>query len=256
MKRSLFIFISVVTIFNGCKHELLDPCKAKQPVTAHFTIYETVDSPWEGWYEGDSTDTVLVSAEFRALEKDAKYTWKIGTGIYHTQTVALDFRNSGLSPYSTIPVTCIVEKEPNKSCFPNDDGKDTFKKNVTVAFESPSVFGTFQAQDPEDPTKTWTFRIFDTIIGTGNYINFDNIPKGIPKGVILDRSRVLGGYKVTVISTNVDGDKSPGRYESFILIRTWLGDDQFDCRYEWKIFNNKWELQQIKTYNFRATKIK
>ncbi|NUM32877.1 MAG: hypothetical protein HUU47_11220 [Bacteroidetes bacterium] len=257
MKTLYFIglFLLIAVAIQCCKDEPTDPCKNAKPVSADFTIYETPSGGgWEGWYDGYYTDTILHSATFKAKEDGAKYTWLIGAGVYDKQSVFLNF--NGVANYESIPVTCIVEKEPNKNCFPNDDGKDTFTKNVTVAHQNPNIFGTFQAKDLDDPNKLWTFSIFDTVVGTSNYIRFDNIPVGIPRDVILNKDKFIQGYKVIVIRARVYQSGGGGRNEGFTLRYIWIGGNQFDCTYEWKIYNSKSELQSTKTYNFKATKIK
>ena len=74
--------------------------------------------------------------------------------------------------------------------------------------------------------------------------------------MIITKDRLLQSYKVFVIRADVDKDRSGGRNEEFTLRLIWVGGNQFDCTYQWKIFNANNELQSNKTYNFRASKIK
>ena len=62
---------------------------------------------------------------FSALTPSATYTWKLGSETITDSTFARRF--SGV-PEGWYEARLIVEAEPNKQCFPNDDGKDTLVK--------------------------------------------------------------------------------------------------------------------------------
>jgi hypothetical protein len=225
---SLVVFAAMV--LNSCRKpctdptnpncENYDPCYNLKPTSAGFKTYLPIPDFvgfWKtaGWVYDVESDTIGVECYFRAEEENAKYTWLIGGGVYHTRTVSIDFRTSNLAPGTRVPVTLIVEKEPNKKCFPNDNGKDTFIKEILVARneinkylpmypETENIndtnFMVFESTDLKDPSKKWQFRYgrhYDTDLRNSIFY-WDNIPNGISSN--LPDSRVLlgpGGIKTS-----------------------------------------------------------
>lgn len=116
--------------------ENYDPCWGKKATSAEFEI---------GSYVGQSsiiingnTDTTIVdtifsynfSVRFTAKEEKAlKYTWLLGSEIINSRSF---YRSFYTFPEGKFNVTLIVDKEPHKACFPNDDGKDTIKKTFYI----------------------------------------------------------------------------------------------------------------------------
>ena len=101
-----------------------DPCYGKKKVSAQFTIHEAVANRSEEWKYYD-TDTIFTDAAyFTALEDNAQYEWHIGADVLTTKKVTRTQFPRG----QTIPITLIVTKTPDKSCFPNDTGRDSITR--------------------------------------------------------------------------------------------------------------------------------
>lgn len=139
MKYYKILTYSVLSLFMvfSCKKdqpemkEAKDPCDCASEVSADFEIWEgssQVPNPRQ-----TLTDTVYKdkTVEFRALEEDAEYTWYIGTDIESGQITWKYFPDQWAG--STIPITLVVKKEPNKTCFPDDDGYDSITKTFHIS---------------------------------------------------------------------------------------------------------------------------
>lgn len=134
---SLAILALGVVLF-ACKKEqpdfnkeAKDPCACASEVTADFVIEERATHiPKEIWVE---TDTTLHNkiVQFRALEEDAEYRWYIGIEQFDTQSASRYFSDEWIG--HDIPITLVVKKEPNKTCFPDDDGYDSITKTFHVS---------------------------------------------------------------------------------------------------------------------------
>jgi hypothetical protein len=123
-----------------------DSCLTKKPVTADFWFgivfredfkhlvngqeYRTDDSIFNCGGKDSMGYTYGVRLTFIPTEKNAKYTWKLGSEIITDRVFSRSFEDA-IGP-QRIPVTLIIEKEPNRICFPNDDGKDTVTKYVEL----------------------------------------------------------------------------------------------------------------------------
>jgi len=103
-----------------------DPCSCASEVSAEFDIHEVT------WVLETLTDNIFGdrNARFTAHEEDAEYTWYIGSEVLTTKSVTRFF-NSGLVGM-TIPITLVVRKEPNSTCFPDDDGYDSIVKYMKI----------------------------------------------------------------------------------------------------------------------------
>src|SRR5690606_9243363 len=79
------------------------------------------------------TDTIFKdkNVRFTAKEKNAEYTWYMGTEIL-TDSVVQRYFGDDLAG-ANLPITLVVKKQPNKLCFPNDDGYDSITKYIHVA---------------------------------------------------------------------------------------------------------------------------
>jgi hypothetical protein len=110
----------------------MDPCAGKHPASASFKVYENIyTNSFHGlkWIYYD-TDTIWTnSASFIADDSTADdYEWHIGSEIIKTRS----FSREKFPRKKNIPVTLIVRKKPNISCFPYDDGVDTLTRNIYI----------------------------------------------------------------------------------------------------------------------------
>ncbi|MEX1190875.1 MAG: hypothetical protein WEA99_02795 [Brumimicrobium sp.] len=137
IKKTLFYFTGFLLISLACKkeqpemnNEVKDPCDCATKISADFKIEESTGAVIQNLTE---TDTVFKNkwVHFTALEEDASYTWYIGTEELTDQSVSRFF-NDTWEGYD-IPITLVVEKEPNSVCFPNDDGYDSITKSFHVS---------------------------------------------------------------------------------------------------------------------------
>lgn len=109
-----------------------DPCwETTEPVTASFTMSE------QYWYANavkemfvqKDVDTAMRNAiEFEAPEGFDKYTWLIGAETIQDRI----FSRGGFPQGQSTPITLIVEKTPNRRCFPDDDGIDTLTRYLYI----------------------------------------------------------------------------------------------------------------------------
>jgi len=153
--KTLIYSIATLLIVFACKKEqptmpgnTKDPCDCASEVSADFEILER-----HGFGGGNGplivTDHVFgrsgKEVRFRAKEDNAEYTWYIGTDVETDQEI---FKTFGLQWVgSSIPITLVVEKEPNSNCFPNDDGYDSITKSFTIYDECHEPYlleGTFR----------------------------------------------------------------------------------------------------------------
>ena len=134
--KALIYTILIVLIVFACKKEqpeikeAEDPCACASEVSADFDILERFHQG--GGSEYTLTDHVLShkGVAFRAKEDDAEYTWYIGVDVEHERQTEKFFGSQWSG--STIPITLVVKKEPNKVCFPDDDGYDSITKTFNV----------------------------------------------------------------------------------------------------------------------------
>lgn len=162
-----------------------DPCYGKKPVTADFEMSQgwTIVPPRqvEEWIPDVAFRRGLIG--FKPVgydEKDTtvKYTWLLGSEViheYHFERSFIDTKER------EIPITLIVEKKPDLSCFPEDDGKDTLTKliklvdrscdfltngdfKVLFEGEKDSVIIKFRNWDAQGPIASWPrpYEIIDT----------------------------------------------------------------------------------------------
>jgi len=110
--------------------EAEDPCECASEVSADFDILEQSWNTADAFYT--KTDAVLADKRvyFRAKEENAEYTWYIGIDEETDQETWKYFGEQWVG--STIPITLVVKKIPNLTCFPDDDGYDSITKTFTV----------------------------------------------------------------------------------------------------------------------------
>ena len=162
MKKLLLILPLLLLLYIvACKkeqpqmvNEVTNPCDCAHEVSADFLMEE------EGKYQGSltplyKTETDTMYSErpllFTALEDAAEYTWYIGAEVITEQKFWRFFDNSLIG--QTLPMTLVVKKTPNNTCFPNDDGYDSITKYITIVdgsqlFTTPNHFeGTYRISD-------------------------------------------------------------------------------------------------------------
>lgn len=131
-----------------------NPCLQFHEVKADFEIAQRA-STW-----GDEADlyipTKVVIANnfkgvlFTAEEEDATYHWYIGSEEIYERQFIRTFGEDLVG--STIPITLIVQKEPNLTCFPWDDGVDTLTQEVeVVSFCDIDILSTFRGALDNNP---------------------------------------------------------------------------------------------------------
>jgi hypothetical protein len=136
-----------------------DPCDCASEVSADFVI-EEYSGPVSNFFV--ETDTTFHDSEvqFRALEANAEYTWYIGIDTFNTQAAIRFFNDQWIG--FDIPITLVVKKEPNNTCFPNDDGYDSITKTFYVS-QYPIENGT--NQDIEFGSIEGTYRVYSMELG-------------------------------------------------------------------------------------------
>ncbi len=110
-----------------------DKCYGKSPVTADFMIGQIAGANIDPnsttigkLFIEDSIFPVNCSIKFKAKIEGAKYTWLLGSETLYTNEFARIFDEN--TPTGKYSVKLIIEKSPDKVCFPKDDGKDTITK--------------------------------------------------------------------------------------------------------------------------------
>jgi hypothetical protein len=137
--RNTYVFLTgvlcLLLLHGGCKKDQPttpqpNPCATAKEVSAAFTMGELTDNTASPWYT--ETDTIYGNkiVRFRAIEENAEYKWYIGSEVITTREVERYFSDAFLN--QTLPITLVVKKTPNKSCFPNDDGYDSVTRYVTI----------------------------------------------------------------------------------------------------------------------------
>ena len=183
---SLILFPLIVILFS-CKKKPGDPCIGLTKPSGQFTIRELI---------GDTAfvaDTVFRDnyLQFQTTENYESITWKVGSDprVWTTPEFTLSFYNE----LNTFPVTFTGTKQPNKICFPNDNGTYTSSKSFTVVEQVQKPFltisplvGKYKGYFLDKPADTFTIRIeyldsakYDvTMTGAKNFYLLRNFPNG------------------------------------------------------------------------------
>ena len=179
--------INFLLILSCTDKHVENPCRDKVQPIAEFAIKEIV---------GDTAfvaDTVFRdnAVQFEALTQYQTVKWKIGNDPrdFSQPKFQLYFFND----LTTIPITFTGTNQPNKMCFPNDNGVYSGVKQLTTVEQfdkstltlSPLV-GRYRGYFTNNPSDTFTARIeyFDSskydpsITGLKNFYWISNIPKG------------------------------------------------------------------------------
>jgi hypothetical protein len=114
-------------------------------VSADFVI-EEVNAWGYLWEKSTETDTMYSkrSGRFTAIEDDASYTWYIGNEVLTTKEVVRYFNET--TEGQNVSVVLVVKKEPNLTCFPNDDGYDSVVKSFYVSDKKPVIDSSFMLE--------------------------------------------------------------------------------------------------------------
>jgi hypothetical protein len=184
--RYLSLLLLLIGLGSQCKKKCYDPsnpdcdnydpCFGKNPVSAAFKIQEVVQFHTipEGWGEVPDTDTITTyGVQFTALEDGAEYEWHIGREVLKGKKV---YREN-FTQLGTYPIQLIVKKQPNKACFPNDDGMDTVTRMMYAGIwlDHSPVLGKFKGH-VTNPIDTLTIDIIKTPINTGGIIDTIVVP--------------------------------------------------------------------------------
>ncbi len=161
MKRGIVdIAISVLIVCGiaGCHRD--NPCAGQSATSANFTIQDNniFNNGWIPYL----TDTVVGGGvTFTALDSGGQYEWHIGSGVYTTQSVTLNFVTAPQG--STIPIMLIIKKTPDIKCFPKDPGIDTVVRNIYINKNLCHVFGSYYGYMTDSPSYKFSIRIIDSI---------------------------------------------------------------------------------------------
>lgn len=139
MRKYLICLLGAGLFLVGCKKEqpqmsaLSEGCDCAKEVSADFLMEEAFGYQFmsdTNHFFKTNTDTSFAAKNviFTALEKNAEYTWYIGSEILTGEQVARYFDLS--HQFTNIPITLVVRKKPNFICLPNDDGYDSIVKNI------------------------------------------------------------------------------------------------------------------------------
>jgi hypothetical protein len=181
MKKYRFIFCGFILLFNGCCKEKVNPCKNVQVTSADFVIEEVLfaDADYPEKNVLIETDTVNGSNLIRFTSKQTfdEYTWLIGSEVIHEKS----FSRKYFPENSTITVTLIGKRKPNKECFPNDDGMDTIKKTFYTISKNLKLEQrhTYQGYNIDNPADTFTIQLAYWHTQYKEWdLRMDNFPKG------------------------------------------------------------------------------
>ena len=165
MKWYAYFFILGLWMVSGCCKDEPNPCQGKTEVKAKFSynnlrpLLVSWMKPY--WIKYDWT-TLPTSDATWTIDDDVKWTsieWHIGSEVIKNVTFIsrVDFPDN-----TDIPVTLIITGTPDKSCFPNDDGRDTLTKIYHFTSKKERLLGTFRGAFVDVPNHkdTFEFKIF------------------------------------------------------------------------------------------------
>jgi hypothetical protein len=136
MKR-IITFCALSILVFSCKKEqpemnpLNQGCDCAEETSADFFMEEqSVNVPSVAFYTVTDSIQLNKNVRFRPKQDGGSYKWYIGSEILETTEVTRFFGTStqGL----TVPIILVHKKNPNKICFPNDDGYDSIVKYLTI----------------------------------------------------------------------------------------------------------------------------
>jgi len=262
-KILLLTSVFLLVLFS-CKKDQLeikktaDPCECASEVSADFVIEEHTGPVSNLWIETDTTFHNK-DVQFRALEEDAEYTWYIGIETFNTQAASRFFSDQWKGSY--IPITLVVKKEPNKTCFPNDDGYDSITKTFFVSqypiengvnqdIEFGSIEGVYRMFSSElndsidigvDINDKWSTKTVDFINFDGTGIVCDSFSRDLTAGSFREFHFNLS-HTTTSICTGLSGvvrNKINGEAEMIINSSTLDPQDNSVVDYTYNYFGRK-----------------
>lgn len=155
-----------------CKN--YDPCYGQKPVkaeielTQRYSPFGTGEITTKYSPEGDVFPNTQI--RFHCPLEGAKYTWTLGAETITSRTFERMF-DLFTVPFGEYSVRLVVEKTPNKNCFPYDDGIDTFvKKFRIVPVCSLATMGLFKGKWdnlPKNDSSLISMRVFTSM----NYLD-------------------------------------------------------------------------------------
>lgn len=158
-------FILFFALFSlSCKKKVQAPlsefdsgCECANEVSAAFSIDE-MSGPYieDALYTETDTAYTKKNVRFKAVEKNADYTWYIGAEVIHDSVVYRYFDETLNG--QTIPITLVIHKNPNSICFPNDDGYDSITKYITFVDKGFDMSQTSYFSAPQ-PNYEGTYRL-------------------------------------------------------------------------------------------------
>jgi hypothetical protein len=177
----------------------VDPCAGKTEVSADFIIEQRVNSIGmdEQFIACDTSIALYNRTHVTASIENAElYKWIIGTDTISGPTASFFFSESQSG--QSYPVTLIVQKAPNLTCFPYDNGMDTVTKFIHVIniCDNP-IYGTFRVAFDSSPSdsfnvaiKTWP--LAGDIINECNNLFIINFNKQLEPDSCLSDYRAIG----------------------------------------------------------------
>lgn len=199
--KQISFFILLVICCCKCTHKDPDPCASLKLTTANFIITEELQPinsyEYNSW-KPYPTDTVIYRRAFRVgitasqdSLKNTKYEWILGNGIYNDKQLFVNFNNkySNRPEENIVTVRLRVMTEPNKSCFPIDDGMETLTKNIVFVSDSMSALKGSFLRGKKDTIK---FLANKNFVGLWAY-NLEG-SKGWSSPAILGYKQFLTGY--------------------------------------------------------------
>jgi hypothetical protein len=185
--NKVLIFFGAAILFMACDKQTENVCNGAVQHKASFMLMEVLsDTSFEA-------DTVFRDnfVGFKATAQYESVTWQLGSDPRIRTMPSFDLSFYGT--LGTIPITFTGNKQPNTTCFPQDNGIYTATRNVTLVeqVDKPLVkisplrgkyFGAFT----DTPSDTFTIRLeyFDSlkyntqITGAKNFYWLSNFPKG------------------------------------------------------------------------------
>ncbi|MFD1551673.1 hypothetical protein DNU06_02780 [Putridiphycobacter roseus] len=185
MRVITLLFIVAITC-TACKKDQAEiaefnkNCSCAKEVTAEFMMEELTYPGINVRYTETDTIHKEKNVRFTPIEKNAVYTWYMGTEIL-TDSVVQKYFDESLAG-GNLPITLVVKKPPNKICLPNDDGYDSITKYLHVSnlpiWNSPDAIvgpieGNFRVKSEHLPD-SFDINIDITYIPPKAYFNITN----------------------------------------------------------------------------------
>ena len=207
-------------------------CDCAKEVSADF-LMEEMATPIDWPYEPQLTDSDTVYANtnihFYAKEAGAEYTWVIGAEEVHEREFYRYFSSALIG--QTLEMKLIVNKPPNLICLPNDDGKDTLIRYLTVVEEPLDFFST------PNPRFEGVFRLKDAYMA-------DSVDVTIEILGVVD----LESDKYRITNYNGQGAVTNFFQDGINYRQFWFSGDGFPKGSLLNSINNEVELIMIRDY--------